>query len=346
MAGNGDSESFDSAYFNMTANDTLTCAARNIQGPVELPFTPLLPLIARCLLTIYFMMVAYFGTILNCFVFYLVCRYKQLRSKAFIFAIQIVAINIFGSVFLMPLAFSSVLANQWLLGEAMCIAVGALSIGSFILRAILFVGLVTDRFCCIKLPYSYPRHQHKVLCSISVVAYFSTAFILILLGVFDCFSFSITTWICRIMSDCNSKCTAFRQFIGIAIFIPFSIVPVVMYAILFSKGRQVRRSIQQLEASVSGNSEANTVKEWRATITFFLMFLSTFIVIVPPGIINLAITLTGITSDSVHSVWFYVMDTITLNVFTLTYITDPIFILRDKDVREVISDMVWIPTRR
>ena len=70
----------NNSYFNMTANNTLTCAARNIQGPVELSFSPYVPLVARCLLVIYYMLVAFFGTVLNCFVFYLVCRYKELQT--------------------------------------------------------------------------------------------------------------------------------------------------------------------------------------------------------------------------------------------------------------------------
>lgn len=104
------------------------------------------------------------------------------------------------------------------------------------------------------------------------------------------------------MSDCNSQCTAIRQFLGVAIFLPFSIVPVVMYTALFVKGRRIRRSMQQLTANISASEAHKAKKEWRATITFFLMFLSTLIVIVPPGITSLVITLTGITSNSVNSV--------------------------------------------
>lgn len=65
---------------NVTANDMLTCAAHSIQGPVELPINPYVPLVTRCLLTLYFMMVAFFGTVLNSFVIYLVCMQIQVPS--------------------------------------------------------------------------------------------------------------------------------------------------------------------------------------------------------------------------------------------------------------------------
>ena len=145
-------------YFNMTANDTLTCTARNIQGPVELSFSPYIPLVARCLLVIYYMLFAFFGTVLNCFVFYLVCRYKELQTLSFIFAIQNIACNIIGSAVLVTISLVDVLANQWLLGEQMCILIGSLLRAINILRACFMAGLVLDRFCSVFLTYSYPRY--------------------------------------------------------------------------------------------------------------------------------------------------------------------------------------------
>ena len=48
------------------SNKTLTCAARNIQGPVEFPFLPeLLPFVVRCVLILYYMYVCFFGVALN-----------------------------------------------------------------------------------------------------------------------------------------------------------------------------------------------------------------------------------------------------------------------------------------
>lgn len=330
---------------SMTAdagNDTLTCAARNIQGPVEVSFNPLVLLVIRCLLAIFFMNIAFFGTLLNGFAFYLICRYKQLRSSSFLFAIQIVGSDIVVSAVIVPLSLSSVLANQWQLGEGMCIFTGGLHVCGTILRVLFLAGLVVDRFCCVFFTYTYPRYQTKVLWCISAVTYLVAAIYTIIGGVFDCFSFSESSFICRVDSTCSPQCAAIRSLTGLTIFLPMGMLPVVLYSALFHKGRKVRNSMR-MAANFTASEAHKVKKEWRATITFFLMFLALFLVNVPPGIFSLVINITGITSNSTESLWFYILDALSLNSFILSHVAVPIFILRNKDVREVISEIKWIP---
>ena len=81
-------------------------------------------------------------------------------------------------------------------------------------------------------------------------------------------------------------------------------------------------------------------KNRRASITFFLMLLSLFLVSAPPGLTSAALNIAGRTTDTTESVWFYFVDAISL---ILGHVADPIFILRNQDVREVISHIEWIP---
>ena len=81
----------------------------------------------------------------------------------------------------------------------------------------------------------------------------------------------------------------------------------VMYIALFYKGWKARKSMPVAASDLTGEHK-KAKREWRATITFFLMFCSLFLVIGPPGVLN------GITygvNISRDSEWFYILDTIT-----------------------------------
>ena len=159
MAANAD-------MFNTSApsNQTLTCAARNIQGPVELPSLPdLLTFVVRCVLILYCMYVCFFGVALNIWTPYLVWKFKSLHNMSFYFAVQISIINIIGSIFVVFPSLVGVIANEWLLGEPMCILLGAVHQITFSLRAILMMILVLDRFCLVFMPYWYPRNCAKIM---------------------------------------------------------------------------------------------------------------------------------------------------------------------------------------
>ena len=320
-------------------NDSMSCAALNIQGPVELPLPFLLPLITRCLLVIYYMMVTFFGTVFNSVVLFVVCKHKKLRTLSFAYAIQIVISNIIGCVTTLPIALVSAIYNQFLFGEHMCLISGSLYYDFAILRVGLFLGLVTDRFCSVFMTYSYPKYRVKVVCVTTAVIYIVTAVASVFAAVFDCYTFSATSWICRIATTCSPQCHGIRVLIGVILVIPWSVAPVVMYIALFYKGWKARKTMPVAASDLTGEQK-KTKREWRATITFFLMFCSLFLVTTPPGILSGIANGVSISSDSE---WFYIVDALTLNMFFLSYIVDPFFILRNRDVREVVSEITWIP---
>lgn len=171
----------------VTPKETLSCAAESVQGPVELPFTLLFPLLARSLLTLYFMLVAFLGTLLNCGAFYLVCKNKKLCSVSFALAVQIIAVDIFCSAVLVTVSLSAVLTNQWPLGEGMCTVIGALHIACNIVRVAFLMGLVADRFCSTFFAYLYPQYRAKVIRGFIITTYLVTGLLTVLIGFFDCY---------------------------------------------------------------------------------------------------------------------------------------------------------------
>lgn len=336
-----------SAYFNTSAadsgNETLTCLARNIQGPVELPsFPPLLPLLSRCFLIIYYMFMAFYGTLLNGLVVYLVCKYKKLRTLDFVIALQIAAIHIIGTVVLLSVQFSSALLNQWQLGEPICAIIGILNIFVPISRTLLLLCFVINRACNVFLAYSYPKYRRKVTNGLMTAVYLISVVFATIPVALDCFSFSVTAWTCRITPSCSSLCAAYQPFLGSTIYLPSSIASVILYSALFRKGWKARKGLPVAANDLTGDQKKMN-KEWRTTITFFLMFASIFIFVVPGTLLLLVNNTAGVSTNSVDSLWFYILDGLVVNSFVLNHITDPIFILRNRDVREILSEINWIP---
>ena len=323
-----------------TSNKTLTCAARNIQGPVELPFPPIVPLVIRCLLIFYYMVVTFCGILLNSFVVFLVWKFKTLRNLEFALACQIVVFNLIGSAFVAPLSLISAISNEWLLATPMCIITGSVYYAITSLRALFMLGFVTDRFFNVFMSLAYPKYRNKVLCVGFVGIYLLSSMFLVLPASLDCIAFSASAWICRVTSSCSIRCSIIRQVLGLGVLLPCTVVPLFLYGALFCKAKRIKRDINELPLS-----DQMERKRWRATVTFFLMFLALFAVRTPAGTLN-GIIVNNIARalDAQNTLWFYVVDACTLNMFYLSYIMDPMFILRNSDVKEVIPSLTWLPS--
>ena len=318
------------------SNQTLTCADRNIQGPVELPFLPeLLPLVVRCVLILYYMPVCFFGVALNLWTPYLVWKFKSLRNMSFYSAAQINVINIIGSLFIVLPSLVSVIANEWLLGEPMCIPLGAVHTTTISTRAILMMILVLDRFCLVFMPYWYPRNRAKIMYTLLPIGYLIAALAPIPFGVLDCYAFSTASWNCQWTDSCSQECAMTRQIYSLALLVPMNIIPVLLYAALHCKARRARHHTQTTQDIAADNQEVK--REWRATITFSLLFLDTILLSIVPGVISLIANSVSEATDSFDSIWFYLIDTVTVNMFLMVRVVDAIFILWNKDIKDALA---------
>ena len=271
------------------SNQTLTCAARNIQEPVELPFLPeLLPFVVRCVLILYYMYVCFFGVALNIWTPYLVWKFKSLQNMSFYFAVQISIVNIISSLVIVFPSMVSAMANEWLLGAPMCILVGAVDRVSSFLRAILMLILVLDRFCLVFMPYWYPRNRSKIMHTLLPVGYSFSVLPSIPLGLLDCFAFSLTAWNCEWQDTCSQTCSMLRRIFAIGLLMPLTLAPIFLYVALHWKARKSRR--QTLTTQDIAVDSQKIKREWRATITFSLLFLSNIFLAVVPGLLSLIVT--------------------------------------------------------
>ena len=181
------------------------------------------------------------------------------------------------------------------------------------------------------LPFSYPKYETKTVVTLLLIHWLvalgavSTAYAL------DCYTFIPNGWICTIESSCSGTCSLVSS-VCIILILPASILPIFLYVMLFIKAHKAKKAMAQ----VPGNSDG-AKKDWKATITFFLMFITVF-----------AMTLPGLIVVSVASVIYgeedlplalYIVSVISTRLISFQPVTDPIFILRNRDVREVITEM-------
>lgn len=320
-------------------NSSLSCAARSIQRPVDLPFPTLLPFLARCFLIIFYMSMVIFGAFLNIFVIYLVCKFKTLRTTEFAFAIQNATVGALSSILLVPASLVSALANEWLFGEQLCTVFAGLVNSITYLRAGLMFTFVIDRVLNVFAPYAYPRHRRKTVAAF-LVAFYAVSFVCFtLIMVLGCASFSVTSWICRPNRRCSSQCGSIQYWLFLMVFAPSATVPFLLYMVLFCKAKL---AASQPVGNVPVQAEENRAS--RVTTTFFLMFLSLFVVSFTPIVLLLVAHMREPTSTSDTSPQFYVLECLAFNIIYLANLVDPLFILRNRDVREALPKLTWLPS--
>ncbi len=109
------------------------------------------------------------------------------------------------------------------------------------------------------------------------------------------------------------------------------------YCCLFWKAKKIAK-----KDVVSAFGDENSFKkEWRTTITFCLMFVVLFILIAPFFIWLLVFRIIAVNIETPE--WLSVFDGVIFNFVTLLVVMDPIFLMRNRDVRDVLSGISWMP---
>ena len=329
MSGSGSGAS------NETSDD-LTCAARSIQEPsAPLPYSRALVLVMKILFgfALYSTFIA--GSFLNIFVFYLIIRYKKLHTLTFKISLQIVVLDLLQLYGIHIFRLVTVITDEWVFGTGMCIVSAFVLQCLTVARACIMCVFVIDRFLSIFTPYFYPRHSNKIAVTLSVIAWvFSVLSQLPLLpGLFDCFEYTST--LCAASSACGQLCGLYNWLFFSLVFIPTTLIPVVLYALLYWKVRKIKRDDIAVGGQSSGNSRKK--RDWKTAITFFLLFLASFVLttVTFSFILIFASLLRTIGPSPV----VYVGLVISISVSTLIEVVDPIVIMRHSDVKEVLREI-------
>ena len=319
-----------SAYANTTEvelSENFTCVARYIQGHVELPYSSTFSAAVRGVQAFFYLTLSIAGVFLNTAVIILVAKYKQLRTHSIVIALQVVVLDLMLSV-LYLLSVSNAIANKWLLGEFMCAVTGIFVFTTVLVRTFLMFIFVMDRYLTIFWTMYYPKHKVKVILCLSIASWLISLLLRIpfLPGILDCYSFSTLSWLCSINSGCHEICSIYSNTIIVVVVVPLTLLPVVLYLRLYCRGRRIRRLVPE--------ESDHFQREWKATVTFFVLFLSVFIVTLPSIIIG--ITTRSLFPDGESPPGVHVLMVASVSVLSLLVITDPIVIIRNKDVRDIL----------
>lgn len=325
-----------------TANMDAICAAASIGRPVMLPYSTTLITTMRSIQTVVYLIVVLMGIFLNTLVVVLVAKYKKLHTRSFAIALQVVVLDLILSCTVLILRPVSSIANQWLFGEAMCIITGYLYLTFLLLRALLMLVFVVDRFLTVFYLFTYPKYSTITMLTLSVAIWmFSLGFRTIgFPGVLNCYSFVATSYLCVHSSRCSAECAvAANVNLGIVLG-PATIIPVVLYTALYVKARMVRKRRQSMVVAPDTNS-LNTNKifkrEWKANFTFFLLFTAVFALTTP--VVSLNLIFAALIRNSGPSPVLYVFSSLLSPMSSTLVIADPLVILWHGDVKKILHSI-------
>lgn len=198
---------------------------------------------------------------------------------------------------------------------------------------------VIDRHFPVFKPFSYPKHRYWMVCIGSVVSFLVPIILSAIPAFFGCYAFSPIIGQCQLSTHCSTACGAYIGIVTIGIVIPSCTFPFILYTWLFIKAKKINQIAPTANEIAGENEESQS--EWRATVTFFLMFIALFLITAPSTVFSLIGSMVFIYSKS--PLEYLITETILANFSSLIFIMDPIVLMRNTDVKEVIARVKWIP---
>lgn len=324
-------ESGSGTFDNMTVSDpqensTVSCAARSIQGPILYPYHEILVAFIRVCENILVFLACISGVFLNGLIVILVLKHKKLQKIHFKIAAQFAALNALISIDLFP-AIITAIAYHWVFGEHVCSMIGASFLCLAMAKVLVLLIFVIDRFLSVFMPYGYPKHQ-KAFLAILFFGTWSISILAMVIGyVLDCYEFVSYLFLCYLNASCSKTCTLFLGIVDAVIYIPANIIPVILYIILFVKAWKVKKAMAREDKN-----------DWNAIITFFLVFVTTFALALP-NIVTVLAAQTIFPHDKALPAPFFVWLVASTRLVFFTPSIEAIFILRNKDFKEVIKEV-------
>ena len=272
---------------------------------------------------------------LNGFTVFLIIWHKRLHQRAFYLALQICIINLIFTLFIHTTGFISSFTNGWLLGDIGCQVVGfvqdTLSSVRFLFALLLGVERLMTVFC----PFWYNRNGSKTALGMVIALWVFSIIrgIIPLSGLLDCYVYVPTFKCCILVFRCSDQCYAFGAVTVTSVYVAGTFLPFFLYIILFAKARQVYNQLMGANSSDRQWYEHN----WRAIITFIILFIALIGCSLPPIIISLVFQIELAVAGHPSTVIIHSQMFVGRTMFLLLTAIDPFVILRNRDVRECLK---------
>ena len=292
--------------------------------------------------------------IMNGFVIYLVARHKVLHQMAFYLALQIIVAHLILSVIVLPFIFVTAVLREWRLGLVMCQLLGSIHDTVITSRYLLTFVLTMDRVISVFYPFFYLRHGGKISICNSIIAWTLSLArsVTSLEGVMSCTKYLPIFKMCSGAPFCSETCRI-HILIFSAILAAFGVViPFFLYIVLFFKAKMIRyrftNSIQIQQdssssvpsndgmnpAAAQSQSDSRKIKHnHRATWTFVILTAVIIGCALPPYILYTVENNIPGTSPPVLTILQIIVGRTLVHCLA---VADPIVILRNRDVRELI----------
>ena len=339
---------------NGTMNDSntteLDCEVMQYQG-APVPLNPTPATVMRLLQAIYYIIATPVGLSLNGFVILLIAKFKKLQNITFYLILQIIGLDIIIALTLYPVTAANVLADSWVFGGSLCTVIGFILFFLRYSRNFLIVVLLTDRLCTVYCPFWYPKHRIQIVAPFSISVWI-LSFVISLCGVrgiLDCYSFQRFTYNCVFSLGCEhqDECGYFRIF-AITLSTSCLAVSFILYVMLFIKAKKLKTKVAPpvtcSEMSRTDNSEETTLlkthqkSERRATVTIIILFFAVLGVSIPTffffALGPVILRELGIQRPPEA---YVITSIISRSAYSILVILDPIALMRNADMREIIS---------
>ena len=147
-------------------------------------------------------------------------------------------------------------------------------------------------------------------------------------GILDCYTLNLSGLSCYLNGSCSDSCITFGYLSFLIISLPSYTIPAILYGVLYCKARksQAKTNLDENETRASSR---------RANITFFLLFLSCFVLTVPNTTTFIVVR--------IISLFYGFSSGLRLSLFIIYHISislvilDALVILRNRDIKEVFT---------
>lgn len=311
--------------YNESASTNLSCWEKSQEVSTSLRLPAFLAPLQASIFILYIAA----GLPLNCFVIFLIVKFKALRKRDFLLAVHVVVADLI-VLFCLPVTILALLISaRDVLGPSSCSAIGFLVLLFNGVRFTMMFVLCTDRFCAVFFPFYYSSRSGSVFFALPYLVWGIWVVVAAVPLGLDCYGYEPTTGFCIMQSYCSAACNVYR-FTSLSAMMFFGgFIPVVLYSMLFCKARRMARD--------SGSCETNAIMHSRtrqATLTFFILFLALAGCSIPTYLI---FCLSPLAISSPLIFWAYFG--ISLSLFEAVLLADPIALMRNREVRESLNKL-------
>lgn len=284
----------------------------------------------------------------NGLVLLLVARYKQLRCRTVVVSLSVVAADLLITLsYSLPVLATTAL-QRWPFSEAGCTAFGYLSVQFLNARWLIMGILCLDRFCTVRFPYRYQRYSKCFLVTLTALAW-GVPFVVGFPGLIDFGRSRLRENVPTCLPECNGvdrHCKIYYLVYTSVVYILGCIVPIGLYLWLYKKARKLGRatvtlgkmSVQVASGTITSKPITSLKKdsrENRASITFFIIFITILVTGTPPYLVAL---LRAVATDF-HCLIPEMVLFLNTDLLLLSTALDPFVIIRDRDFRECIKTL-------